>query len=129
MAKDVQISLFQISTQDTAFFCDSLILKIQGEKYNRTYAAEKLGEILDKHPKTILMIARGGYAGVILQKRIYDLYKKMVVKKKRKPPPKRISVTFPDDSDLVDELKKIVPMEERRKLLIKAAKKKKRKWF
>ena len=129
MPKHVKVHVPDTTTQDTAFFCDSLILKIQAEKHTRTYAAKQLGDLLDKHPKTILMIAQGGYFGVILQQRIYDLYKKMVVKKKRKPPPKRISVTFPDNSDLVDELNKFVPMEERRKLLIQAVRKKKRKWF
>ena len=115
----------EIKTQETAFFLISVINQFRG---NKTQAAEKLSKVLKLKPKTILMIANGGYVGKKTQAKIYKLYQEKVLGKVKKPPIKRVVITFPGQDELAAKIKEHLTMEEMRDVLDKAAKDKNKWW-
>jgi hypothetical protein len=104
----------------TADQANALIGHFKGNR-TKTFACEKIGNLLDLHPKTIMMISLGGYAGKKTQADIETLYKKYIAKPTpRKPTPRRISITFPDDPDFPRQLRNVFSMEDLRQILRQA---------
>ena len=112
-------------TQDTAFFLESIISHSRGK---RTQVAKRLSKIMKLKPKTILMIANGGYVGKKTKAKIYKLYQEIVVGKVKKPSIKRVVITFPGQDDLAAQIKEHLTTEEMRDVLSKAVKNKTKWW-